>query len=145
MRKKLYTFILLLFVVTICGCNKEMKKEPQTLIHNTKAPFTLYGSITLNNQRKTMDASALIKLQKLPLAGIFPVKNYLENQVSLSFKTKTTTSDSIQTNAKPNNNNTHVIIDASGFFTTFTTPPKNVAVLSSSYAQVWQDAGGTVT
>ncbi|HCL03078.1 MAG TPA: hypothetical protein DHW61_11840, partial [Lachnoclostridium phytofermentans] len=45
---------------------------------------------------------------------------------------------------KPNHNN-HVIIDDSGFFTTFTTPPKKVAVLFSSYAQVWQDAGGTIS
>ena len=56
-----------------------------------------------------------------------------------------TTPDSVQANTKPSHTNSHVIIDASGYFTTFTTPPKNVAVLFSSYAQVWQDVGGTVS
>ncbi|MDD5936461.1 MAG: ABC transporter substrate-binding protein [Clostridiales bacterium] len=35
-------------------------------------------------------------------------------------------------------------MDASGFITTFKEKPKNVAVLFSSYAEIWQLAGGTV-
>ncbi len=146
MKKRLYSLILLLFVILVCGCSKESKKEPQTLIYNSNAPFTLYGSISLEQQIKTSDMTGLYKLQKLPLSGIYPVRNYLAKKIAFSFDVKPSiTPDFVQTNAKPNSNKSHVIIDASGFFTTFTTPPKKVAVLSSSYVQVWQDAGGVVS
>ncbi len=146
MTKKFYCLILLIFLLPFCGCGKEIKKEPQTLIYDTKSPLTMFGSISLDKQIKTTDAATLYKLQKLPLAGVFPVRNFLEKQVALSFEPKSSQDpDSVQTNANPNNNNSPVVIDASGFFTTFAAPPKKVAVLFSSYAQIWQDAGGTVS
>lgn len=144
MTKKFYFTFLLLFVIAFCGCSNGNKKESHTLIYDSNSPYHLYGSISLNQQIKTSDATDLYKLQKLPLAGIFPVRNYLAKQIENYVPMPTKEPSSVQTNAKPNNNNSHVIIDASGFFTTFTTPPKKVAVLFSSYAQVWQDAGGTV-
>ncbi len=144
MTKKFYLAFLLLFVITFCGCSNGNEKESHTLIYDSKSPYHLYGSISLNRQIKTSDATDLYKLQKLPLAGIFPVRNYLAKQIENIVPTPTKEPGSVQTNAKPNHNN-HVIIDDSGFFTTFTTPPKKVAVLFSSYAQVWQDAGGTVS
>lgn len=145
MTKKFCPLILLLFVILLYGCNKEIQKKPQTLIYDSNTPFTLYGSISLNQQIKTTDTTTLIRLQNLPLAGVFPVRSYLSKQVALSFDPMLTTPDSVQANTKPSHTNSHVIIDASGYFTTFTTPPKNVAVLFSSYAQVWQDVGGTVS
>ncbi|ABX42753.1 ABC transporter substrate-binding protein [Lachnoclostridium phytofermentans] len=146
MTKKIYFAFLLLFVITFCGCSNGSKKESHTLIYDSNSPYHLYGSISLNQQIKTSDATGLYKLQKLPLAGIFPVRNYLAKQVESSYvPAPTKEPGSVQTNAKPNNNNSHVIIDASGFFTSFTTPPKKVAVLFSSYAQVWQDGGGVVS
>ena len=145
--KKLYYLILLLFVVTLCGCSNEGNQKPKTLIYDSDAPLPLYGSISLNTQLKTADATSLWELQKLPLAGVFPMKSYLSKQVALAFSVEPTKTpeDSIETSAKPNTNKSHVIIDATGYFTTFTEAPSNVAVLCSSYAQAWQDAGGVVS
>ena len=36
-------------------------------------------------------------------------------------------------------------MDATGFFTTFKTKPKRVAALTSSFAEVWELAGGKVS
>ena len=131
MKNKFLVIIVIsfLFCSLVIGCNTQVQSNSnQSAFHSILGIKKIYSNEYMN------------QFYKVNVIGMEQWKRYSHIRKNSSYF-----HDSVETIS-----NTKRLIDyptfmdASGFTTTFKEKPKNVAVLFSSYAEIWQLAGGTI-